>query len=102
MEQRAAAGQAAYHLFMPDTAASIPGRGLGMAGKVAPCRIAANHIAIDSNLRGIGVANLVRPNHNPVVAQLYSLPVTNIVPDPAPHFTRPPANALPGARPSYL
>lgn len=102
MEQRAAIGQAAYHLFVPDTAASVPGRGLGMAGRVAPSRLSANYIAIDSNLRGIGVANLVKPNHNPVHAQLYSLPVTHIVPAPAPIFTRPQADAIPGARLSYM
>lgn len=102
LEQRAADGHAARQFVMPNNAASIPGMGLGRAGTVAPCLLSANFMAIDSNLRGIGVANLVKPNQNPAVAQLYPLPVTNIVPAPNPLFTRPQATALPGARPSYL
>lgn len=104
MEQRAAAGMAAYYLFQPDTAASLPGRGFGTAGRVAPSRLAANYMDIDSNLRGIGVNNLVKPNPvNAVVAQLYALPVTPISDAPPPVvYTRPAATALYGARPRYL
>lgn len=101
-EQRAATAAAAYHLFAPDHAASIPGRGLGTAGRVAPSRLMANYVAVDSTLRGIGVTNLVKAVPGPAVAQLYPLSVTRIVPDPAVDAPRPAADALPGARPKYL
>lgn len=102
-EQRAASAAAEYHLFVPNHAASIPGRGLGTAGRVAPSRLSANYIAIDSTLRGIGVSNLVKAVPGPAVAQLYPLSVTRIVPDgPAVDAPRPAADALAGARPRYL
>lgn len=102
-EQRAASAAAAYHLFVPDHAASVPGRGLGTAGKVAPSRLMANYIAVDSTLRGIGVSNLVKAVPGPAVAQLYPLSVTRIVPDgPAVDAPRPTPDAPPGARPRYL
>lgn len=102
-EQRAATAAAEYRLFVPNHAASIPGRGLGTAGRVAASRLSANHIAVDSTLRGIGVTNLVKPCSGPAVAQLYPLSVTRIVPDgPAVDAPRPAADAFVGARPRYL
>lgn len=103
LEQRAAARFEARALFVPPTPASVPGRGLGTAGTIPGSRLAANFVAIDSNIRGIGVANLVKPNPAAnVVAQLYPLHVSKIVPDPAPLQALPRAAPPPNARPSYL
>lgn len=101
MEQRMQQRWSAQHLFVADTAASIPGRGMGMAGRVAGSRLAANSIQIDNDLRGIGVANLVKPNHV-VVAELYPLRATHIAPAPLVIAPRPAADALPHARASYF
>jgi hypothetical protein len=54
-----------------------PGDGL-LLGKVGPAKLASNYCDIESQLRGIGLTNLVTPNPD-VVPELNNLRSLNII-----------------------
>lgn len=99
MEQRMQQRWSDQRLYRPQQAASVPGRGLGQASVIAGSLLAANSIQIDNDLRGIGVANLVKENAPRVVPILLPLDILHIAPAPRVHQPRPAPNAKSHARP---